>query len=976
MQGPWQAGEQLVPPLWFDVAAEVLRYRKLGARGVLTRVNAGMHASDMAKADKLDDPSVKEVDEVAAALGAALDNGFTSKEASRRLARDGPNELRSAPRRPTWRRMLSQFQDPLVYLLLAAVAVALVAWWVEGMDGWPVDAIVIALVVVLNALLGYLQEAKAENAVAALARMTTVTSSVLRDGNVVRVPSAELVLGDVLLLGEGDAVGADARLVRASSLRVQEASLTGESEAVLKDVTTLPKPAALGDRFDMVFKGTAVAQGTGRGVVTATGMDTEMGAIAEMLEATAEELTPLQKEVGRIGRMLGIAVVAISVVVVGTILLISDIRTTADVINVLLLGVSLAVAAVPEGLPAILSVVLAMGVQRMAKQNAIVKKLSSVETLGSASVIASDKTGTLTRAEMTIERVMTASGSSRITGVGYAPQGRVEHEGAELKRGPLHEEHIVALSGGSLAGNADLRQKASGEWEIQGDPTEAAFLVAERKLGVTERRERRFERIGEVPFTSDRKMMSTIEVDHEHGGQVVVITKGAPDVLLERCTRARVGMDTAELDGALRGRVLADVATLSDAALRTLAVAYRPLDPGEDAQGAESLERNLIFVGTVGIIDPPREEAAVAIREALRAGIRVMMITGDHPRTAARIAADLGIVEAGATALTGLELDALDDAAFAEAVRTTSVYARVAPQHKLRIVDALQADGNVVAMTGDGVNDAPALKSADIGIAMGVTGTEVTKEAARMILADDNFATVVKAVREGRGIFDNIRKSLRYLLSSNMGEVLTVFLGVIGAGVIGLAGTDGAVVLPLLATQILWINLITDSGPALAMGIDPETDDVMARKPRRPTDRVIDARMWAGVLATGVVMALVTLLTIDMVLPRGLIQGTHDLATARTAGFTVLVFAQLFNCFNARSETTSAFRQMFVNPWLWGSIALSVVLQVAVVHLGFLNLAFGTVPLDAGQWLECAAMASVVLWFNELRKLVHRAWRR
>ncbi len=550
----------------------------------------------------------------------------------------------------------------------------------------------------------------------------------------------------------------------------------------------------------------------------------------------------------------------------------------------------------------------------MAKHNAIVKKLSSVETLGSASVIASDKTGTLTRSEMTIERVMTASGGTHVTGVGYAPHGQVEHEGAELAAGPLRDEHIVVLSGGSLAGNADLRQTAGGEWEIHGDPTEAAFLVAERKLGVTERRERRFERIGEIPFTSERKMMSTIELDHEHDDEVVVITKGAPDVLLERCTRARVGMELVELDDALRARILADVDTLSDAALRTLAVAYRPLDPGEDPQVTESLERDLIFVGTVGIIDPPREEAAVAIREARRAGIRVIMITGDHPRTAARIAADLGIVEAGATALTGLELDALDDAAFAEAVRKTSVYARVAPAHKLRIVDALQADGNIVAMTGDGVNDAPALKSADIGVAMGVTGTEVTKEAAKMILADDNFATIVEAVREGRGIFDNIRKFLRYLLSSNMGEVLTVFLGVVGAGVIGLTGAGDAVVLPLLATQILWINLITDSGPALAMGVDPPTDDVMARKPRRLSERVIDARMWAGVIQIGVVMAVVTLLTIDLYLPGGLIEGTHDLATARTAGFTVLVFASCSTASTrarrprARSRTCSSTR--------------------------------------------------------------------
>ena len=929
-----------------------------------------------AMAGRLDDPSVRNADEVARALGSDINNGLTSPEASRRLAQDGPNELRSAPQRPVWRRVLSHFHDPLVYLLLAAIAIALVAWVIEGLGGWPVDAIVIGTIVLLNGVLGYVQEAKAENAVAALARMTAVASAVVRDGQLLRVPSAELVRGDLLVLGEGDAVGADARLLVATSLRVQEASLTGESEAVLKDAATLREPAALGDRLDMVFKGTVVAQGTGRAVVTATGMDTQMGSIAEMLEATREEPTPLQKEVARIGHMLGIAVVIIAVVAVGTILLMSNIRSAADVIDVLLLGVALAVAAVPEGLPAILAVVLALGVQRMAKHNAIVKNLSSVETLGSASVIASDKTGTLTRSEMTIQRVMTASGDTHVTGVGYAPHGQVEYEGTKLTAGPLHAEHIVVLSGGSLASNADLRQGAGGEWGIQGDPTEAAFLVAERKLGVTGVRERRFERIGEIPFTSERKLMSTIELDHEHGDEVVVITKGAPDVLLERCTRVRVGMELVELDDAQRTRILADVDTLSDAALRTLAVAYRPLGPGEDPHVTESLERDLVFVGTVGIIDPPRQEAAVAIREAHRAGIRVIMITGDHPRTAARIAADLGIAEAGATALTGHDLDALDDAAFAEAVRKTSVYARVAPAHKLRIIDALQADGNVVAMTGDGVNDAPALKSADIGVAMGVTGTEVTKEAAKMILADDNFATIVEAVREGRGIFDNIRKFLRYLLSSNMGEVLTVFLGVVGAGVIGLTGAGDALVLPLLATQILWINLITDSGPALAMGVDPSTDDVMARKPRRLNERAIDAPMWAGVIQIGLVMAVVTLLTIDIYLPGGLIEGTYDLATARTAGFTVLVFAQLFNCFNARSETTSALAHLFVNPWLWSAIALSVLLQVAVVNLDFLNLAFGTVPLEFSQWLLCAAMASVVLWFSELRKLVNRAWSR
>ncbi len=914
------------------------------------------------------------IDELARMLDVDPQAGLSAAEAARRLRRDGPNALRAAPAVPAWRRLLAQFQDPLIYLLLAAVAISLLAWVLEGTHGWPVDAIVIALIVMLNGVLGYVEEARAQSAVAALSRMTEVTSGVLRDGRLERVPSTALVRGDVLVLGEGDAVGADGRLFDAATLRVQEASLTGESEAVLKQVEALDGEVALGDRVNMVFKGTAVAQGSARALVTATGMATEMGAIADMLEQTREEATPLQREVGRVGRMLGIAVVVIAVVVVATVLALSDVRGAGDVVTVLLLGVSLAVAAVPEGLPAILSLVLAMGVQRMARRNAIVKKLSSVETLGSASVICSDKTGTLTRSEMTIERILTASGDTSVTGVGYAPEGSIEHEGRPLQHGPLLAEDIVVLSGGSLAGDAELHRMPDGHWEIVGDPTEAAFVVAERKLGVAERRERRFERVRVIPFTSERKMMSTVEIDHERGGSRVLISKGAPDVLLRRCSRYRKGMDVLPMDESMRERILADVDALTGAALRTLAVAYRPLDE-EGAQvddGTDPAEEDLVYVGTVGIIDPPREEAATAIAEAHRAGIRVVMITGDHPRTAARIAADLGIVAPGEAAVTGAELDGLDDGAFRDAVARTSVFARVAPEHKLRIVDALQAQGHIVAMTGDGVNDAPALKSADIGIAMGKTGTEVTKEAAKMILADDNFATIVDAVREGRGIFANIRKFLRYLLSSNMGEVLTVFLGVVLAGVIGLGGADGDLVLPLLATQILWINLVTDSGPALAMGIDPQTEDLMARRPRRLTDRVIDGRMWADVLQIGLVMAVVTLLTIDLYLPGGLLEGSQGIEQARTAGFTVLVLAQLFNAFNARSSSGSAFRHLFSNHWLWGAVIVAALLQVAVVHVALLNTAFGTVPLEPAQWGVCVAMASLVLWYEELVKLTRR----
>jgi potassium/sodium efflux P-type ATPase len=913
------------------------------------------------------DPSVLGAAEVAGALLTDPARGLSAAEAARRLTDEGPNELRAKPPVPGWRKLLAQLRDPLVYLLLVAVAVSFAAWLVEGAHGVPFDVVVILAIVVANAVLGFVEEARAERAVEALARMTSTTATVIRDGEPVRVPTLELVRGDVIALAEGDSVSADARLVSATALSISEASLTGESEAVAKHAATLEHPVALADRTNMVWGGTAVVRGVGRAVVTATGMATQMGEVADLLQETTEDETPLQREIGRVGRMLGIAVVAIAVVVMATVFLTAPVEDADDVVTVLLLGVSLAVAAVPEGLPAILSVVLALGVQRMAAHRAIVKKLSSVETLGSASVICSDKTGTLTRSEMTLQRVLTSAGEAVVSGSGYRPQGRVEH-GGEPVRDALREETARVLRGGVLASNAGLREE-NGDWVPQGDPTEVAFVVAERKLGPLPPGA---VRVGEVPFSSERKLMSTVVEDRDDPDTLVVVTKGAPDVLLSRCSSVFVADQAVPLDEDRRARILGGVDRLSGEAFRTLAVGYRRLPAANPPPIDESLETDLTYAGTVGIIDPPRPEAAVAIAAAHRAGIRIIMITGDHPRTAARIAADLGIVARGATALTGIDLDGLDDDELTEAVRRTSVYARVAPAHKLRIVDALQADGEIVAMTGDGVNDAPALKSADIGIAMGITGTEVTKDAAKMVLADDNFATIVDAVREGRGIFDNIRKFLRYLLSSNMGEVLTVFLGVVLAGVIGLAADDGSVALPLLATQILWINLLTDTAPALAMGIDPETDDVMARPPRPMAERVIDAKMWTTVLLVGLVMAIVTLLTIDVYLAGGLFEGSSSLTEARTAGFTVLVLAQLFNCFNARSETSSAFHRMFVNPWLWGALALSLLLQIAVVHIPVLNKAFGTSPLSLTQWLVCLAMASAVLWADELRKVIVR----
>ena len=924
------------------------------------------------------DPSLHPAAEVARTFGVEPTNGLSQSMAAERLARFGANRIEPEPPVPGWRKFLSQFADPLIYLLLAAIVVSFVAWAIEGMEGIPVEAIVIGAIVLANGVLGYVQERHAEQAVAALVRMAAPTARVVRDGAERAIPADEVVPGDLLLVSEGDAVSADARLVAAASLTVAEAALTGESEPVLKETAPLGESAPIGDRVNMLFSGTAVTRGRGRAVVTATGMRTEMGEIAALLGETKEERTPLQVEIDRLGRMLGIAVIAIAAIVIAAVLLTAEVTTITDVVDVLLLGVSLAVAAVPEGLPAILTVVLALGVQRMAAQSAIVTKLSSVETLGSASVICTDKTGTLTRNEMTIQRIVTHSGEVEVTGIGYRPEGGLTVGGLPLERGPLRTEVRVVLGSGSLANDAALAE-TDGRWTIRGDPTEAAFLVAERKLGTAAQRATRFARRGEIPFSSERKLMSTIEADAEHEGQLVVMTKGAPDVLLARCDRERVGRREERLTDRRRTEILASVDRLADMALRTLAVAYRPLDatdPDQSLDPDESLERGLVFAGVVGMIDPPRTEVAAAVAEARGAGVRVVMISGDHARTARRIAIDLGIADDSESGvievLTGGDLEVLDERALSVAAKSTQVYARVSPQHKLRIVDALQANDLVVAMTGDGVNDAPALRSADIGVAMGITGTDVSKEAASMILADDNFATIVAAIREGRAIFANIRKFLRYLLSSNAGEVLTVFLGVIGAGIIGLDVADGAAA-PLLATQILWINLLTDSAPALALAFEPPPEDAMRRPPRRLTDRVIDRQMQVGIIYVGVVMAIATLLTIDLRLPGGLIEGTGTLEEARTMGFTVLVLAQLFNAFNARSSRRSAFRGLFTNARLFGAIALSLVLQAFVVHVPFLNEAFGTVPLSAAEWLLCGVVASSVLWAEELRKVLTRA---
>jgi P-type Ca2+ transporter type 2C len=913
-------------------------------------------------------------DEVIAALGSDAQRGLSDAAARERLARAGRNELAAEKPVPGWRRFLTQFQDVLVILLLIATAISAALWAYERDAALPYEALAILAVVLLNATMGFVQETRAEAAVAALRAMSAADAAVIRDGERRTVAAAELVPGDIILIEEGDTIPADARLIESTALQTSEAALTGESLPVSKQTGTVADNAALGDRTNTLFSGTAATYGHGKAIVTATGMHTEVGRIAGLLKQTPEETTPLQHELDRTGKRLGIMVVAIAVVMIVTIVLVEDIRGVGPLFDVLILGVALAVAAVPEGLPAVVTAVLSIGVQRMARRNAIVRHLAAVETLGSATVIASDKTGTLTRNEMTVRVVVTASGRFTFEGSGYGPDGAVHSEDGGPIEGAARIELERALAVADRANNATVLQQ-DGRWTVQGDPTEGALLVAARKCLRPVELDERLPRIGEVPFSSERKLMSTLHRDATKAHAGIVFTKGAPDVLLARCAFEVVADGRRSLTDARRAEILRANEELAGEALRTLGVAGRWLEVDALAEHAahpdERVEQALVFAGLIGMIDPPRPEARDAVARARRAGIRALMITGDHPRTAAVIARELGIT-ADERVITGSDLEAQPPEQRARTVADVSVYARVNPEHKLSIADALQRAGAVVAMTGDGVNDAPALKKADIGVAMGITGTDVSKEAADMVLADDNFASIVAAVEEGRAIFSNIRKFLRYLLSSNIGEVMTMFFGVVLARQIGLDVQPGAVVLPLLATQILWINLVTDGPPALALGLDPADDRVMEQQPRPAGEGVLTPRMWRGIIFIGTSMAAGTLFVLDASLPGGFVDGRGDLPYAQTMAFTTLMLFQIFNVLNARSDEQSAFVHIFRNAWMWTAIAGSVLLQVLVVNVPFLQQAFGTRALSAGDWLFAVAVASSVLWLREANKAVTR----
>ena len=816
-----------------------------------------------------------------AQLGSAA-AGLSATEAAQRLTANGPNELKEGKRISPWQIFLGQFKSLLIWILIAAGVIS-------GVLGEVVDAIAILAIVVLNAVIGFYQEFNAEKSIAALKKMTAPQATVRRDGKVISIPASGIVTGDILALEAGDLVAADARLLEAASLKCIESTLTGESEAETKQPATLEgDDVPLGDRENMVFMGTSIAAGTGQAVVVATAMNTELGRIAGLIEeAGAEERTPLEKKLASFGRVLVWAALGIVALLFGLGLL----RGTKP-FELFMTSVSLAVAAVPEGLPAVVTVALALGVLRMSRRRALVRKLPAVETLGATTVICTDKTGTLTVGEMTVRVLYVAGQNYQVTGEGYGPDGEARFEGKKAEA--PHAAPLLELATAILGcNNAHLVQE-EGTWKVIGDPTEGALLAAGAKAGGDrERIEKELPKQHEIPFDSDRKRSTVIRKLPD--GKLRAFINGAPDVLLERCTNLYTRTGVRPMTDEDRQRILAQNTTMAQQALRVLGSAYRDLDnasPGDLT--ADAVEHELVFVGLSGMYDPPRQEAKEAVAKCHGAGIRVVMITGDHPHTATAIAREIGIASAEDIATAGVELDKMSDDELRKRAPRIAVYARVTAEHKLRIIRAWKANGAVVAMTGDGVNDAPAIKGADIGIAMGKSGTEVTKQAADMIITDDNFATIVAAVEEGRGIFANIRKTLQYLLAGNTGELLLMTVCVI----IGLPT-------PLLPIHLLWINLVTDGLPALCLATDPIDPDVMKRHPRQQSERITNRSFLRTMFLTGFLTAGVAFAVYLYFLKQG------STETARTYAFAVLVFAELLRAFGARSETKPVWRIPF-----------------------------------------------------------------
>jgi Ca2+-transporting ATPase len=825
----------------------------------------------------------------------------------------------------------------LVVILLIAVALSAVL-------GHATEAVVITVIVLFAVLLGFVQEYRAERAIEALREMAAPTASVVRDGEPVEVPAREIVPGDLMVLEAGDRVAADGRLSEVVSLQVEEAALTGESLPLEKQTEPIPdEELAVGDRVDMVHAGTSVTYGRGRALVVGTGMHTEVGGIARLLETVERAKTPLQLSLDRVGLTLARVAVVLVIIVIGL-----GLVRGQPFLEMLLFGTALAVAVVPEALPAVITISLTLAAQRMVRRNALVRRLPATETLGSVSVIGSDKTGTLTKDEMTVRKVFAAGELLEVSGAGYEPEGDYSRNGSFVE---LSATVMEALRASVLASDARVvRDEADGQWRVRGDPTEGALIVAATKAGLDKPDlDGTFPRVNEIPFSSEAKRFTTL---HETPEGVVAYAKGAPEVIVESCTRRVTADGETELDAEAREALLETAQQLAGEALRVLAIARRA-----DAT-LETAESEMTFLGLVGMIDPPRPEAKEAVGTCLKAGIKPVMITGDHPITAQAIARELGILTSG-RAITGAELEAMDDAELDREVEEIQVYARVSPAHKLRVVTAFQNRGHSVAMTGDGVNDAPALKKADIGIAMGITGTDVTKEAAAMTLTDDNFASIVSAVEEGRGVFGNIKKYLMYLLAANLGEIGLL----VGASILGKP-------LPLSAVQILYVNLATDGLPAIALSVDPAERDLMRRPPRSRETGIFTRPVVTLMVIGGVTSSIITLGLFLWALSTD-----RALAEVMTMTFATLVLIEFFKAFSYRSDRHSVLEGLFANKWLNLAILWELVMLVLVINVPFLQDAFGTRSLSAEEWIRVGALAFLIVPVLETAKwMFRRGW--
>lgn len=875
----------------------------------------------------------RSADSVIAALSSS-EQGLDPKEVKSRLQEYGPNALPEAAKQPGWLRFLLQFHNVLIYILIAAAVVtALMQHWI--------DTVVILGVVVINAIIGFIQEGKAEKALEGIRQMLSLNARVKRGGDTESVDAKTLVPGDIVLLESGDKIPADLRLIKVRNLKVEESPLTGESVPVEKRTDALDGNIPLGDRFNMAFSGTMVTSGRATGVVVATGSNTELGKINEMMNAVQSLKTPLLQQMDSFGKMLSIVIGALTVLF----FFIGFVFHEYETAELLMAVIGLAVAAIPEGLPAIMTITLALGVQQMARQKAIIRRLPSVETLGSVTVICSDKTGTLTRNEMTVQALRVADDDYAVTGTGYAPEGEIRDASDKAIDASQTDGLRELIQCAQLCNDADLREK-DGAWKLQGDPTEGGLLTLARKAGNVEAKH---ERIDTLPFESEHKYMATLNADKD--GRKTIWVKGAPERLLDRCSSAWYPDGNKPIDKEKWQNRMEEMASKG---LRVLAAAYRPLDEGDSTESIDhsSIEEDLILLGLYGMIDPPRPEAIEAVEACKQAGIRVKMITGDHALTASAIARELGL-EAWEKPLTGVELDEMDKDALADAACSCDVFARTSPENKLRLVEALQARGEITAMTGDGVNDAPALKRSDVGIAMGLKGTEVTKDASEMVLADDNFATIARAVKEGRTIYDNLRKAILFILPTNGAQSLVVMAAIL----VGMT-------MPITPVQILWINMVTAVTLALALSFEPSEAGVMKRPPRDPKASILDTSF---LLRLGIVSILLAGFSIAFF--KLMINGEASYALASTVAVNTLAFGQAFYLFNCRTLRESAFSQgLFSNRVVWVTVGLLVGLQLLFTYSGWMQTLFGTESIPLNLWPKILLAGLVVFIVVEAEK--------